>query len=236
MFIHSNRYLFDKIFRHRIKAPMKKVLSLLVIFVFLNVQCWAYTPNYPTTTADLSGTYAGVLIPNNPSGAVNAASIGIFGVGIPSPSTTTVVVAQGAAVLFVQGAAYNATVTGVLDPESNTLSAIVEGISSFSQVVANAGVAVTIATYFYAQGNIIATLEPAPQVRGLANSTGPGSAGAERLTGTSTIDLYQKFNAADGTPLVTNIVTYSVSGFQQTNTYSVPAVNITPAGSAAVNG
>jgi hypothetical protein len=213
---------------------MKKVLSLLVIFVFLNVQCWAYSPNYPTTTAELSGTYAGVLIPTNPVGAVDAASIGIFAVGIPSPTSSTVVVCQAAAVLFVQGAAYNSTVTGVLDPSNNTLSAIVEGISSFSQVVASMGNAVTIATYFYAQGNIIATLEQAPEVRGLANNTGPGSAGAERLTGTSTIDLYQTFNNNNGTPNVTSIVTYSVSGFQQTSTYSVPAVNIAPAGSGAV--
>ena len=219
---------------------MKKVLSLLMIFVFLDAESWAFPPVYPTTSADISGTYAGVLVPSAPEtgttavAAANAASVGVFGVGIPGSSTSTTVVCQGAAALFVNGAAYNSTVTGVLDPASNTLSAIVEGVSSFSHVVAQCGNAVTVVIYFYAQGNLTATLEAANPPPGLAVGNGPGTAGAERLKGTSTIDLYQKLSAATGQPNVTNVVTYSVSGFQQTSTYTVPAFQITPASSGQV--
>jgi hypothetical protein len=216
------------------KPFMKKVLSFLMIFVFLDAESWAYPPVYPTTAADVAGTYAGVLVPSVPEAGANAASIGIFGIGIPSSTSSTVVISQGAAALFVNGAVYNATLTGVLDPLSNTLSSILEGVSSFSHVVANDGVAVTVAVYFYAQGNLTATLQAPPPVRGLAAGNGPGTAGAERLQGNATIDLYQALNGANGQPLVTGIISYSVSGFQQTSTYSIPAFQIVPASSGQV--
>jgi len=213
---------------------MKKVLSLLMIFVFLDAESWAFPPVYPTTSTSISGTYAGVLVPNTPQAGLSAASVGVFGIGIPGTASSTQVICQGDAAIFVGGAAYSSTVTGVLDPASNTLSSIIEGVSSFSQVVACSGNAVTISTYYYAQGNLTATLSEAKPPRGLAVGNGPGTPGAERISGTATIDLYQNFNKVTGAPNVTSVVSYSVSGFQQTSTYSVPTFMIIPPSSGQV--
>jgi len=209
-----------------------------MIFVFLDVQSWAFPPVYPTTAASISGTYAGVLVPlGQPPGAggANAASVGVFGIGIPSSTGSTAVVCQGAAALFVNGAVYNGTITGVLDPATNDLSSIIESSSSFSKVVANMGNAVTVTTFFYAQGNLNATLSTANPPAGLAVGNGPGTPGAERLSGLCTIDLYQNLSAVTGSPDVTQVVQYTVTGFQQTSTYSVPAFQITAANNTTTN-
>jgi hypothetical protein len=232
-------------------AAMKKVLSLLVVFVTLNVHTWAFAPVYPTTAQSVTGTYSGVLTPVVAAIAGgNAASIGVFAVGIPSSTTGSIV--TGAGVIFSNGAAYNSLINGVFDPASSTLSAIIEGdaaVASTSTSISGNQTGfgtfnqtATTNTLIFAQGNMMATLTPASvgKNRTAAQSQGPGTAGAERLNGTATVDLFSSVvpptttsatgvvtaNANAGAPIVTSTVAYTINGFQQSSTFSTPTIVI----------
>jgi hypothetical protein len=218
---------------------MKKVLSLLVVFVFLNVQSWAFAPVYPTTSQNVSGTYAGVLTPINQI-VTSSASIGVFAVGIPA-STSGTTVSSGAAVLFANGAGYPSFVNGVFDPQSATLTAIIEGSASVSSTVSTVtgnnvltgqpivSTAQT-STQIFAQGTMSASLKAPPTKRGIAVQNGPGTAGAERIEGVASIDLFSTTNA-NGTPNISSTINFTVNGFQQTSVFSVPTITIIVPGS-----
>jgi hypothetical protein len=222
---------------------MKKVLSLLLIFVFLNVQSWAFAPVYPTASQNVSGTYAGVLEPVNQA-VKTSASIGVFAIGIPSSQTSSAV-CTGAAVLFAAGAGYPSFLNGVFDPESSTLTAIIEGQASVSsQVNVDAGVnpitgqpettTTTTETQIFAQGSMTAQLQQAPQIKGSVVAAGPGTAGAERLNGTASVDLFSS-TQGNGSPNITSTVKFTVTGFQQSSVFSTPTIVIVVPGSQTSN-
>jgi hypothetical protein len=210
---------------------MKQVLSLLTIFVFLNVTSWAYAPDYSGsgTVQNLTGTYAGVLTPTAFTGqqASGGASLGIFAVGIPGTSSGTVI-SQGAGVLFVQGAGYNLTITGVFDPKTSQLSAILEGESNFQVILSSVVNGIITSTTFniQAEGSLTGVIKTPT---GKSSVSGPGSANAARITGTAFIDTFTTVSING--PNVTGTVDFSVNGFQQSSTYMVPTLSIPVAGS-----
>jgi len=212
---------------------MKKVLSLLVLFAFLNVQSWAYAPNYPISSTSVSGVYAGVLIPTNEATTTSSASIGIFAVGIPA-STSGTAITQGAGVIFSNGAGYNTTITGVFDPASDKLQAILEGVSNF-QIITVVGTQ-QITSNLFAQGSMTAKLEASNQKSATSSTSGSaGTATAQRLNGTGSVDLYGTLDA-NGSPIITQTLTFSVQGFQQSTTYAVPTLTIAQGGTGGGTG
>ena len=100
-------------------ADMKKVLSILVTFVFLHAQTWAHVggPDYGGSQS-VAGLYAGVLIPTK----LGSNSLGIFTLTVPATG-----VAKGQFVIFASGATFLGTTEGIVDPDKLTLSAITDG-------------------------------------------------------------------------------------------------------------
>ena len=97
---------------------MKKVLSLLVAFVFLQVQSWALSggPVFAGTTAAVKGTYAGSMV-----SGLGGNSLGIFAIGVPSEG-----LASGAFAMFNSGGAFYGSIVGVIDPDKLTLNALAQ--------------------------------------------------------------------------------------------------------------
>jgi hypothetical protein len=120
---------------------MKKVLSLLVAFVFLQVQSWALSggPVFTTTSANPSiiGTYGGVMIPtstqtNTAIGATGAndftpASIGLFSIAVPETG-----ISSGVAIVFVDGVAFIGQIAGVGDGDRQEIQGVIAGTSNFT--------------------------------------------------------------------------------------------------------
>lgn len=118
---------------------MKKVLSLLVAFVFLQVQSWALSggPQYGGT-AGLIGTYAGtftgvkstVPVPGS-TAIVGSNSLGVFVIAVPETD-----LAQGTIALFFEGIFYQGGVVGAADPSKSTLNLVAQMIhvSTFNRV------------------------------------------------------------------------------------------------------
>lgn len=187
---------------------MNRVLSLLVAYVFLQTQAWALSggPIYPGTGTTLTGTYAGVLVPDVPqtgnslSGQPlpsNITSIGLFSVGVPD-----VGIASGALIFFVNGDSYSGTISGIADPGKGTFVGLVDAISNFILVDPNfPGVEFRI----FAAGNIDAEILN----KGGTNSSAPGST---RLEGTAVVNVSGGGQGYDG------VFTYLVDGYKQSDT------------------
>ena len=155
---------------------MKKVLSLLLVFVFLQTQSWALSggPNYSGsgTAASLVGTYSGVL-----TGPVNA--LGIFVVGIQEVGP-----AQGDFSVFIGGIFYGGQIIGIADPQESTFQGVLDAqrVSQSSFVVDPFffGTSGSSTVQGIASGLVDATIEETGGVNaGLAGT---------RMTGTAHID------------------------------------------------
>ena len=114
---------------------MKKVLSLLVAFVFMQVQTWALSggPQYGGDQASVTGTYAGVFTGIGGT-AVNLGTgtlvdsagtnaVGLFVIGVPVTD-----VANGSLALFFEGAFFQGGIIGIADPNKKTLTGVCQGV------------------------------------------------------------------------------------------------------------
>lgn len=201
---------------------MNKTLSLLMAFVFLNATSWAFPPDYAgnsgNSAANFAGVYAGVLVPSTTGNGQT--SLGIFAIGIPGTGAATVV-SSGTGVLYAGGAGYILDINGVVDPQSLQLSAIIEGISNFTVTVNIAGVPTTF--NIVAEGSLQATLS---QPRGGHSAvTGPATSSAAQLNGTGVVDTFSRISATPPyAPVIDTVIKFSVQGFQESGTYSVPTL------------
>jgi hypothetical protein len=126
---------------------MKKILSLLLTFVFLQVQTFALSggPQYGGNQAAVAGTYAGVFTGLSGTAialgdgtvlvdGVGSNALGMFVIGVPQTD-----VAQGTLALFFEGAFFQGGIIGIADPNKQTLSGVCQAIhitelSTFSSI------------------------------------------------------------------------------------------------------
>ena len=156
---------------------MKKVLSLLVAFVFLQVQSWALSggPVYGALNNDVSGTYAGVLV-----GGTGVNGLGLFQIGMPTSG-----LGSGTFAFFAGGGAFFGTVVALADGEENTMSGIFKGQLnvSISGSSGNGGsVTTTEVPVALMGGQFVATIQGSAQSAG---NIGVGS----RLVGTAAVTV-----------------------------------------------
>jgi hypothetical protein len=200
---------------------MKKVLSLLVLFVFLQTQSWALSggPVFGTSSGvNVIGTFSGVMIPDTESGSnvsINggANSIGIFSLGVPDSG-----IATGSFAFFGNAEAYNGTISGIADPDRATLKAILDAATTLrtgSTTTTNG----TASSTFTGQaiGSMDAEIAPAVSVF---------AATAARLVGTSHLDIFDGSFNADLSVHVASTFDFVVDGFKQSSTVAASSVSI----------
>lgn len=225
---------------------MKKVLSLLVAFVFLQVQSWALSggPDYSrlngsTGNPSIIGTYGGVLVPTSSTATSTTpqpASIGVFSISVPETG-----IAAGVAIMFVNGVAFIGNVAGIGDSDKGTIQGLIAGESNFQVSITGAGGS-TQAYNIAAQGSFKAkviegdagafTPAPAGSGNGTSSSGGGssssssstsstpneiGSTNAARLTGSAQVGTFFLVDTTTGEPLIDVVVTYSLDGIKQNN-------------------
>jgi hypothetical protein len=216
---------------------MQKVLSLLLAFVVLQTQAWALSggPVFGSgaRVANYIGTYGGVLVPqqvetgladNGQDSGGPTASIGLFSISQPE-----VGVATGSILVFLDGAAFNGTVTGIIDPDNGTFAGVIDARSTFDVILfipertqnEDGSVSVTFTREefpVFAQGTIeaqvIFTGLGAP-VNAFGIQIGPTQ--PARIEGVSSIDVFFEVQN-DGTPLVNKTARYDLDGFKQSDT------------------
>lgn len=204
---------------------MKRVLPLLLAYVFLQTQSWALSggPNYGSKGFTPVGTYGGVLLDTTTGDAAAgvdfAASTGVFSVGVPQTG-----VATGSLALFVHGAAYVGSIVASVDPEKQLFQGVVNGTSLFQVVeIVTTGSGNNISTStvtfsIFAEGNINAKFIQ-------TDTSLTQNAKATRLIGTAQIQTFGHINN-DGSPDITSTSTLTVSGLQQSTQVSPSTITL----------
>ena len=197
------------------RKSMKRVLSFLLMVVFMHAQVsTAFAkrggPDFgDQATVDTIGSYAGTMIPiasTNPSSTGGSNSIGLFGIGVPQ-----IGVAQGTCVIFVDGSAYEGTITAVADPIGGELKGLIDAMSVFLVFdPANP----TVPFRIFASGNIEAEIKDtaAGQAVGFQSAA---TFATTRIKGQAQVDIAQSVGVVD------NTVTFVVDGFKQSSTVQV---------------
>ena len=111
---------------------MKKILSLLMCYVFLQAETFALKggPGNKGGGGALSGLYAGIFTadPNDPKNdlARHGSDLGMFQIQVPQtgPSIGTIVIFD-----FQNGEIFLGLVNGVSDPDTQTLTGVFKGIA-----------------------------------------------------------------------------------------------------------
>jgi hypothetical protein len=119
---------------------MKKVLSLLVAYIFLETQMWALSggPIFADASSTaLTGSYAGSFVQKNinpgagfPLDALAPPSLGTFSIAVPVEGEST-----GTTVFFQGNVAFTGTIRGAADPNKRTITGIIQAVSTGNQFV-----------------------------------------------------------------------------------------------------
>ncbi|MEO5719901.1 MAG: hypothetical protein ABIR71_00340 [Chthoniobacterales bacterium] len=187
---------------------MKILLASLMCLVLTAAQSFALSggPPYPGTTANVVGTYAGVIRPLATTDPCGANSIAVFSIGVPQTG-----VSSGTFVTFAQGRVFTGTLRGTADPGRATLAAILNATFNFGVITIDpsTGTPTTVMVTASANGILDARITTA------SRSFGPA---ATRLTGEARLDISHGQLNPDLTPRVTCEINLSVIGFKQSNT------------------
>jgi hypothetical protein len=200
---------------------MKRVLSLLLAFVLIQTQTWALSGGpfgNVQGQSSLTGSYAGVLIPDILPVGNAATAIGLFTLVQPDAGLAT-----GNVTVFVNGAAFAGTINGVMDPKTGSFRGLIDAQSTFqvqlpvttTQIVGGVPVAITTLQPFnvFAQGSVDAEVSLDNEVNLFTTS----ASSPTRIEGTAIIDVFFDIDV-DGTPIITRSTTFSVDGFKQSDT------------------
>jgi len=189
---------------------MKKVLSLLVAFVFLQVQSWALSggPSYGSINNSVSGTYAGLLI-----GDIGNNGLGMFQLGMPTAG-----LGSGTFAFFAGGGAFFGTVVGLADGEKSSLDGVLKGTlkatSNLGAIInLNTGAATNINTLVDVAlmgGKFITKLEG-------SSSSGGGIGVGSRIVGTADVTVTGSGNGPVPPGITVGNSTLVVDGFQQSS-------------------
>ena len=115
---------------------MKILLAALMCLVLSSAECFALKggPPYPGTTANLVGTYAGVLQgafdPTNPA---SSNTLGLFSLAIAQSG-----ISNGVVVLFVAGRAFVGTMTAVANPNTTVLRGVIQTTTPTTLILCDA--------------------------------------------------------------------------------------------------
>jgi hypothetical protein len=203
---------------------MKKILSFLMMIVFLQAQVFAMSggPTYGATGENIVGSYSGVLIPND--GEISAVtgpngelipSLGIFSLKVPVTGYAT-----GIFMMFSEGQTFPGTINAVGNALKGTLSGLLEASfdTNISQIVGAEVVTVSVTT------SVNGTLEAkVSATQGIASRDVAGlTVGStfQRVTGTAVL-VYDQGQVNDALqPIVTNVLHYTVDGVKQSGSVS----------------
>jgi hypothetical protein len=189
---------------------VKALFASLLCLVLTVSQTFAIKggPPYPAGT-NLVGTFAGVLQgvfdPTKPS---SNNSIGVYSLGIPKTGNAT-----GPFVMFARGRVFSGTIQATADPTKASIQGVLSATFNY-----NLSVLVTDST-----GSHIDTVPVTATANGPLTST-VSAIKSKNLTTSSTImqgsavlNISQGGVAANGDPVIVDILSLTVSGYKQSD-------------------
>jgi hypothetical protein len=193
---------------------MKRVLSFLLMVVFMHVQVPTVFakhggPDFGGSQQTIVGTYAGVMLPIIPltpnqngtgvsatNSSLTANSLGIFSISAPQTGT-----AVGSVAFFTNGEVFTGSLNGVADPADGSLKCLFDAATTLRFGGATSTTTIT--------GQALGKLE--------AKAKAAKAFGAQRIQGTAHADLYLGQFEADGSVAIAESFDFTVDGFQQSS-------------------
>ena len=221
---HSSHCLPNRLTGNRIMVPcprMKSLLAVLMSFIMLEAPALAIHGCYSLNSASsLQGEYAGVLIPISDTLLVPTAtdfgtnSLGLFTLGIPTTG-----IGGGSAVIFSNGNTFTGTIQALVNPDNSDSGhgGVQGGIIGILNATFNYTLSITDTTGAFTTTNVTASAQGSFDANVVSNSNSVGGFGLD-LSGTSEINVNQGFvSGSNGTPIITEQVTFAINGFEQSN-------------------
>lgn len=190
---------------------MKALFAALLCFVLTASQTFAIKggPAYPAGT-NLVGTFAGVMQgvfdPTNPS---SSNSIGVYSIGVPKTGNAT-----GPFVMFARGRVFSGTITATADPTKATIKGVLNATFNY-----NLSVIVTDSDGTTHIDTVAVTATANGPLESTASSTKNKNTGIAStiLQGTAVLNIAQGHVAANGDPVIVDILSLTVSGYKQSD-------------------
>ncbi|HSV63969.1 MAG TPA: hypothetical protein VLH83_11550 [Chthoniobacterales bacterium] len=191
---------------------MKALFASLLCLVLTATETFALKggPPYPAST-NLVGSFAGVMQgafdPTTPS---SSNSIGVYSIGVPKTGNAT-----GPFVMFARGRVFSGTITATADPTKASIKGVLNATFNYnlSTLVTDSDGTThidTIAVTATANGPLISTVSSTKN-----KSTGTAST---IMQGTAVLNIAQGHVAANGDPVIVDILSLTVSGYKQSDT------------------
>ncbi len=204
---------------------MRALLASLLCFVFLQAQVFALHGGPGAgSTAAVVGTYGGLLIPTSDTPVTSGTttttttttssnSLGLFTLSVPQTGLAT-----GTLQIFSSGRTFTGTITGIGDPTKLEIRGILDASFTYSLTLVTSGTSSTVTTVSVtasAKGTIDAFV---------ATGATEATAAISSLTGTANLDIDQGLVNSDGTPVITEKLTFDVDGIKQSETASTTTI------------
>jgi hypothetical protein len=203
---------------------MKTLLAILLSFIITEAPVLAIHGGYTLgTSGSTVGTYAGVFIPvsdvvlSGTSGAATTTlgsnNLGLFTLNVPSTGIGT-----GAVLIFSSGRTFNGTIQGIPDPgDANGIKGLITATYDFTVYVPETTVASGVTTTTETSVAVAATAEGALDSDISTTQSTSQSPTGVLLTGSTALQIDQGTVSNDGSPIITEIATFEIEGFQQSN-------------------
>ena len=192
---------------------MKSLLTVLFCLLVLQTKVFAIHGGYSLgNSTSLIGTYAGAFVPSSVTSfsgttgtTIGSNALGLFTLSIPQTG-----LGSGTVVIFSNGHTFTGSIQALSDTQKpGFIRGVVNATFNYNlSIQTSATSVVTEAITANAQGNLVA--QTAPDV----NSVSP--LGID-LIGSADVSIDQGFVGADGNPIVTEEIVFSIDGFKQTN-------------------
>jgi hypothetical protein len=191
---------------------VKALFASLLCLVLAATQSFAIKggPPYPAGT-NLVGTFAGVMQgvfdPTNP-GSSN--TIGVYSLGVPKTGNAT-----GPFVMFARGRVFSGTITATADPTKAAIQGVLDasftfGISTLVTDSDGTTHIVTTGVTATANGPLTSTVSAIKSKNLVTAST--------IMKGSAVLNVAQGRVAANGDPVIVEILSLTVSGYKQSDT------------------
>ena len=222
---------------------MKTILAILLSFIITEAPVLAIHGGYTLGgSQDVTGTYAGVFVPTSDvflsatTGAVTSSSVGTNNLGLFTLNVPTTGISTGNLVIFSSGRTFTGTIQAIPDPSNgNGIRGLINAEYAFEVYVSTTTINNGEATTTVSAIPVAATALGSFSAQTSTSTATTQSPTGVLLSGSTTLEIDDGEVNDDGSPLITEVVSFDIEGFQQTSaaeagatTFAAPTTTTTP--------
>jgi hypothetical protein len=207
---------------------MKTLLAILLSFIITEAPVLAIHGGYTLGgSGQIDGTYAGVFIPtgdvflSDTTGAITNTNTGTDNLGLFTLNVPSTGVSTGALVIFSAGRTFTGTIQGIPDPSNaNGIKGLITATYNFDVYVTTTTVSNGVVTASVSTLPVTATAEGSFSADVSTTTATVQSPTGVLLSGQTTLQIDDGLVNDDGSPLITEVASFDIEGFQQSASFN----------------